>query len=87
MITQKKINELDNMQKKYNGGNGICCVKTIILYLKKGKIEQAKQAYTYDNDKLSTYYDVKQWFFDNFGCSVHHVINCNNDLCKRMRVQ
>ena len=74
-------NELDNLQKPENKGRGISFIESIINSLKHGNLEEAKRIYSWDADKLDSHPKVSKWLLDNFGCRLHHIINCKDQLC------
>ena len=80
-----KINELDQLQQKYNDGRGISHIRHIITYLKRGDIESAKIIYQTEGDKNSQYPELEEWLWKEFGCRLHLVINCKNSFCQKSR--
>lgn len=54
-------NELDILQAKENEGRGISCVKTIVAYLKMGKLEDARTICHTEHDKIVSYPTIKNF--------------------------
>jgi hypothetical protein len=50
--------ELDELQKKENNGNGVSCVKSALVYLRMGDVETARAVCTTDWDKIREYPDL-----------------------------
>lgn len=57
--------QLDKLQKNENEGRGVSCVKTIILYLKRGEIDTAKAVCNNEGDKISNYEEIKQFLISS----------------------
>ena len=51
--------KLDALQAKENNGLGVSCVRTPILYLRRGEIEQAKAVCLNDGDKIRNYPEIE----------------------------
>lgn len=57
--TEILANKLEGLEKTVEtGSEGIPPVKTIIAYLRRGKLENAKAVCLYDGDKISYYPDI-----------------------------
>ena len=80
-----KIEKLRDMTGKENDGKGISCVDTIITYLDCNDVRNAKAVYRNESDKINTYPEIQEWFYNVFGCSLHFQKVCPIDLCKKLR--
>ena len=49
------INELIRVEALQNEGRGVCCVKSIITFLQKGRNEYALNMFIHDHDKILNY--------------------------------
>lgn len=54
----EQIEQLNQMQQTKNNGRGVCCIRTIIAYLKIGNYESAKAVYYNESDKICSYPDI-----------------------------
>ena len=57
--------ELNEIQKGKNGGNGVDCVRTIVNFLKLNQINTARAVCFNEGDKIIKYSDIKEWIKDN----------------------
>ena len=57
---EKEIENLDKLQQQKNQGRGISCVRTLIMYLKRGDVDSAKAVYLNESDKIRSYPDVAE---------------------------
>lgn len=67
MNNSEMVAKLDELQKKENGPKGIGCIHTIIGYLKKDNIKQARYIAYYEIDKLSKFPEIHD-FVKNYIC-------------------
>jgi hypothetical protein len=51
---------LDKLQASKNDGRGISCVRTLVMYLRRGDIESAKAVCLNEGDKIRNYPDIKE---------------------------
>ena len=51
---------LDVLQAEKNDRRGISCVRTLIVYLRRGDIDGAKAVYLNESDKIRNYPDIKE---------------------------
>ena len=56
----KLADKLDELQKTKNEGRGVGCVRSIILSLRSGRIEEAKAICWNEGDKIGSYEDIKE---------------------------
>ena len=75
------INQLEQLNNK-----DISCVKDILSYLYNGRGELARLTYQHDGDKISSYPKIQVWFEEYFGCRIHLIKNCENELCKSLKI-
>ncbi|MFH1667977.1 MAG: hypothetical protein ABH884_03085 [Candidatus Komeilibacteria bacterium] len=65
---QERLNrmadEFDALQKDQNNGRGVSCVQSVIIYLRAGKLEDAKQICRWDHDKIINYPKIKKYVRD-----------------------
>ena len=54
------VNKLDDLQKEKNGGRGVSCAQTLIIYLKQGDVEKAKAVCWNEADKIVNYPDIRK---------------------------
>lgn len=52
-------NTLTELDSKENGGRGVSCVKTIIMYLQRGDIESVKAVMLNEGDKIRNYPEIE----------------------------
>lgn len=68
-LKSKKMNflaeELEELEKGKNNGNGIQAVKTLIYFLKKGDYEKACAVANNEWDKISAYEDISNFIIEN----------------------
>ena len=51
---------LDELQKVENEGRGISCVQDVILFLRRGKFEDARATAEGDHDKIRYYPEIER---------------------------
>ena len=54
----------------------------ISFYLWKNDFESAKTVRQSEGDKTCSYPEVEKQLYKMFGCQIHGIFNCSNDLCK-----
>lgn len=54
------IDEIDLLQQKKNNGRGVSCVKSIIIYYRRGMILDAEATCFNENDKIRNYPDIQE---------------------------
>lgn len=79
------IQQLKELNAKENEGKGISCVESFIKCVERNDIKTAKFVYIHDGDKIRSYPKIQQWFYENLGCRIHNVIDCDSWLCKEIR--
>lgn len=58
------LEELEALEKTKNNGRGVSCVRTALFYLKQGEKYSAIAVCNNENDKISSYPDLKLGLFD-----------------------
>lgn len=53
--------ELEQLQADKNDGRGISCVQTIITYLKRGDLKNARNVCFNEADKISSHEDIRDF--------------------------
>jgi len=51
--------KLDALQAEKNDGRGVSCVRTLIMYLRRGEIDTAKAVCLNESDKIRSYPDIQ----------------------------
>ncbi|MDO8558206.1 MAG: hypothetical protein Q7S09_03395 [bacterium] len=51
---------LDVLQAKKNEGRGVSCIRTLIVYLRRGDIDSARAVCLNESDKIKSYQDIKE---------------------------
>ena len=46
---------LDTMQEVENQGRGVCCVQTLVTYLRRGQMDEARAVCSNEWDKIRSY--------------------------------
>ena len=59
-------NTLTELDSKENGGRGVSCVKTIIMYLQRGDIESVKAVMLNEGDKIRNYPEIETMLKEYF---------------------
>jgi len=75
--TYEEYEALQQAQVVENNGNGIKCVQVMLKLLQNGDVEQAKNVWQIDGDKLHGYLEVKRLCREIFGCRLHFKHNCD----------
>ena len=52
--------KLDVLQAEKNDRRGVSCVRTLIMYLRRGDIDSARAVCMNEGDKIRSYPDIKQ---------------------------
>lgn len=76
---------LDEVQMKENDGRGIACVRTMIMYLRRGQLESAKAIRRIEGDKTRCYPAVEERLNEFFGCRMHGSYGCKDSFCGKRR--
>ena len=58
--------ELERLQADKNQGRGVSCVRTIIMYLRRGGIESAISIRRTEGDKTRSYKDIERYLSETF---------------------
>jgi hypothetical protein len=73
--------ELETLQASEHGGRGICHIKSVIAYLRRGQYEYAFNVYRIEGDKTHMYPHIKSFLADRMGCRLHGVRDCPGWVC------
>jgi hypothetical protein len=84
MITEDDIKKLDELQAKECQGRGICCVQTVLMYLRLGNEVSAQSVRRTEGDKTRSYPEVEKQLYKMFGCRTHGKQGCDDWLCQAL---
>jgi hypothetical protein len=59
-------NELDALQREENDGRGVSCIRTLLVYLRRGDLSAARAIINNEFDKIRNYPNIKDkiWELD-----------------------
>jgi len=57
--------KLERLQSRCNAGRGVDCVRTIVVYIRVGRVEEAKSVASNESDKLHNYPELRKYINDN----------------------
>ena len=79
MLTNQEIaKRLHQLCGPLNGGRGVSCVRSMILYLKRdNSLEDARAVFATDGDKLYQYPGIYNKVTELLGCRLHGKNLCN----------
>lgn len=80
MIDKADVQELTRLERTVNGDMGVSCVRDILLYLRQGDFESAKNVRQADGDKTRQYAELEPVLYRMFGCRV-----CDGWSCKHRK--
>lgn len=72
MRIEKIADELETLQAEKNSGRGVSCVRTAVVYLRRGDVEKAVACCHNEWDKIRSYPDIADFVID-------HVLGENPD--------
>lgn len=76
---------LAQLQAVENNGRGISCVRSIVIYLRRGEWENAIAIRRLEGDKTRCYPKVEAALTKILGCRLHAAIHCSSWLCNEIR--
>lgn len=82
-VNEEDVQELERLERTVNGKMGVSCVRTILVYLRRGEYEAAQNVRQVEGDKTRAYPELEPILERLFGCRLHGVQDCSDRWCSR----